>query len=129
MLAEKPDFLPAWIGLGELCLAQDRCAEVEPILARIEPLANGQGTLLRARLHLARREYDQVRRLLTDAIASQPKFYEARRLWSYALLQEDRHLDEAEQALKELIEGWPADGEARHNLEVLRRRTAAPIST
>jgi tetratricopeptide (TPR) repeat protein len=128
VLAERPDLIAAWLGLAELCLMQKRLGEVESILAKIEPSANGQGTLLRARLHMERKQFDEAKKLLHDAIARDPKLVPARRLLTYALLQEDRDLDQAEKALVELVQLVPGDAEARHNLEVLRRRRSGPTA-
>jgi len=124
ILVEKPDLLAAWLGLAELCLMQKRLDEAETILTRMEASANGAATFLRARLHMERKEFTDARRMLDDVLAHRPESVEARRLLSYAFLQEDRDLEAAELALCELVRLAPQDIEARQNLEILRRRQA-----
>jgi tetratricopeptide (TPR) repeat protein len=39
VLEERPDVVPAWLGLADALLTQGRWAEVEPVAARLETLA------------------------------------------------------------------------------------------
>jgi tetratricopeptide (TPR) repeat protein len=123
-LAEQPDLVSAWQGLGELALMQGRLAEVEAILLRLEARAAGMETagLLRARLSLERREYAAARQVLAAVITREPQAPEPRRLLSYVLLQEGTDAAAAEQTLRELLILAPGDAEARHNLAVLLGR-------
>jgi tetratricopeptide (TPR) repeat protein len=124
-LAEQPDFVPAWVGLGELCLDQGRWDELEQISVRLER-DHGQrdeAALLRARGHLARREFDRARGLLEDTIARVPQWLGPRVLLSHVLLQEGRDWEAAERALRDILAHAPDHAEARHNLAVLLRQT------
>ena len=50
-VAERPDFAPAWVGLAELYLAQQRRPDLEAVLGRLEslPQAAAEAAALRAR--------------------------------------------------------------------------------
>ncbi len=58
----------ARLGLTELYLQHDRGAEWEAMLAELEPLAPMDAAVLRARWHLAHKEYEAARQLLLEAI-------------------------------------------------------------
>jgi tetratricopeptide (TPR) repeat protein len=124
-LGDRADFLPAWLGLGELCLRSGRWDELEAVAARISALPQRGGeqpALLRARGHLARREFAAARRLLEDAAARAPDLLAPRVLLSHALLQEGCDPAAAERALREVLALDPGNREARHNLAILLSR-------
>jgi predicted Zn-dependent protease len=59
VLAEMPDLTAAWLCLAELFLEQGRIADAETILNRLESQGPSEpANRLRARLHLARREFN-----------------------------------------------------------------------
>ena len=122
-LAEQPGFAPAWLGLGAVCLRQERWDDLE---GAARELANSgwplEGNLLRAQRHMAQKEFGPACRLLAEAIAQAPEQSPPRRLLSHALLQEGRDWGAAERALQELLALEPNDAEARNNLAVLARR-------
>jgi tetratricopeptide (TPR) repeat protein len=120
-VAERPDFTPAWVGLGELYLAQDRWADLEPAAHHLEttPAGAEEAALLRARGHLKRREFEAARRLMEGAIARSPQSLRPRVILSHALLQEGRDHAAAERALRDILALDPLHAEARHNLAVL----------
>jgi tetratricopeptide (TPR) repeat protein len=125
-LVEQADFVPAWLGLGELYLAQGRQADLEDVAGQ---LANGlgrpvEGSVLRARGHLARREFAAARSLLEAAIAEAPREVWPRTILSHVYLQEGEDWAAAERALRDILQLDPQHAEARRNLEVLRRRSA-----
>jgi GT2 family glycosyltransferase/tetratricopeptide (TPR) repeat protein len=121
---EQPGFLPAWLGLAELCLAQGRWAGLEEIAGRLEtePHQALETAVLRARGRLARREFDVARRLLEEASAQAPQAVLPRVLLSHVLLQEGKDWAAAEAALRAVLALAPDHAEARHNLAVLLRQ-------
>lgn len=123
-LAERPDFVPAWLGLAELLLAERRWDDLE---AAASGLAAGSGaateaTVLRARSRLARGDFGGARTLLDGAIAADPRALWPRVIRTHALLQEGKDLDAAERALRDVLALDPEYREARNNLAILLRR-------
>jgi glycosyltransferase involved in cell wall biosynthesis/Tfp pilus assembly protein PilF len=123
VLAERPDFLPGWLGLAELLLSQKRWAELEEAAARLAeaPGGSAEAAVLRARGLLARREFEPARALLEQVIGEAPQALAPRVVLSHVLLQEGRDPDAAERALRSVLELAPGHAEARNNLAVLRR--------
>jgi glycosyltransferase involved in cell wall biosynthesis/Flp pilus assembly protein TadD len=123
-VAERPDFLPGWVGLGELFLTRKRWPELEEVLSGLAAAPNGplEASLLRARDHLARQEFAAARRVLDAAIAEAPRSLPPRVLLSHAWLQEGTDFDAAERALHAVLELAPDHSEARNNLAVLRQQ-------
>jgi GT2 family glycosyltransferase/tetratricopeptide (TPR) repeat protein len=123
-VAEKPSFLPAWLGLGELHLCHGRWADLEQAAYNAEVTAGAalEAALLRARAHQARKEFAPARRLLEQVIPRAPEALAPRVLLSHVLLQEDKDPSAAEQALHDVLARDAANSEARHNLAVLRRK-------
>jgi tetratricopeptide (TPR) repeat protein len=130
-VAEKPSFLPAWLGLGELHLCHGRWTDLEQAAYNAEVTAGAalEATLLRARAHQARKEFAPARRLLEQVIPRAPEALAPRVLLSHVLLQEDKDPLAAEQALHDVLARDAANSEARHNLAVLRRKQGknAPV--
>jgi tetratricopeptide (TPR) repeat protein len=128
--AEQPGFLPAWLGLGEVCLSQARWGELDVVARALaaarphDPAAELEAGLLRARGHMARREFPAARRLLEATVARFPGEVRPRIVLSHALLQEGRDWAAAEQALRDVLALDPTQAETRHNLEVLLRQQA-----
>jgi tetratricopeptide (TPR) repeat protein len=128
-VAERPDFLPAWVGLAELYLAQQRWPDVERAVGCLEEQPDGalEAAVLRARAHLARREFDPAREILRAAVAEHPGELWPRVILSHVLLQEGRDWDAAERALLDVLALAPEHAEARRNLAVLRRQLGRHI--
>ena len=125
-LQEQPKFTPARLGLAELYLKQGRQQDLEKHLQTLEASSNGASsqafigvTALRARTHLARKEFAQARQILDEAIARTPRETILWEVLSHALLQEGKDLARAEQALRTVLELQPANPEAPRNLEIL----------
>jgi tetratricopeptide (TPR) repeat protein len=143
---EQPSFALAWLGLGELYLAQKRYADVEAIISRLEkgdghllperldPTGSGGccaqkapvpffvgAKVLRARLNMARKDFASARSLLEGAIGRAPGEVLLWEVLSHALLQEGSDCPAAERALRKVLELDPANPEARRNLALLRR--------
>src|SRR5437762_2532514 len=99
VVAEQPGFLPVWLGLAELYIAQASWSERDALTER---LAMSQGRVveaiaLRARSWLARRDFGMARPLLEDVIPQAPHAVWPRVLFSHVLLQEGKDWDAAEQ--------------------------------
>jgi tetratricopeptide (TPR) repeat protein len=126
-LGERPDFLPAWLGLAELYLTQQRWHELEETARRTAAEAGGwvEGQVLRARGLLARQDFAGARGLLEQAIGRAPRALWPRVILSHCLLQEGRDFGAAERALLDVLALSPEHAEARSNLMVLRRRQEA----
>jgi tetratricopeptide (TPR) repeat protein len=127
-VAACPEWLPAWLGLGELYLRQGRWGDLEQMAAQLE--TNGparvDAAVLRAQGHLARREFAAARELLEKAIATAPTALWPRVILTHVLLQEGRDWDTAERALRDVLALDPGHREARQNLEVLLRQQGKP---
>jgi GT2 family glycosyltransferase/Flp pilus assembly protein TadD len=132
-LDEQPGFTPSWLGLGELYLAQARLHDLDRVIAGLEHGVNGYASvevpILRARRHIARKEFSLARDLLDDAISRKP---DSAYLWvilSHALLQEGKDWERAEEVLRTVLRLDPSNAEARNNLALLithrERRIAA----
>jgi glycosyltransferase involved in cell wall biosynthesis/tetratricopeptide (TPR) repeat protein len=124
VLRERPGFVPAHVGLGEMLLALGRWPELHEVSAALEGAPGGEldAVLLRGKAHLARREFAQARALLDDALARQPDSLPLLVLLTHVLLQEDRDHAGAERVLMEVLRRDPNHAQARHNLQVLRQR-------
>ncbi len=121
LLSENPDLETARRCLAEVYLAQGRILDLEPLVTGL-PAAAPETALLRARLHLARRQFPQARQLLETLLGRFPRLLEGHVLLSYVHLQEGRDPDAAERALQNVLELDPDNAEARHNLYVLKQQ-------
>jgi tetratricopeptide (TPR) repeat protein len=127
VLAERPDFLPAWLGLAELCLERRHWAELERAAEALEALPRGrlEAAVLRGRAELARGDFAAARRRLEATAAEHPEALGPRVILSHVLLQEGRDRDAAERALRDVLALNPDHPEARNNLAVLLRERRA----
>jgi tetratricopeptide (TPR) repeat protein len=124
LVAEQPGWLPAWVGLGELLLERQDWAAVAEIAGRLEaePAGQVEALVLRGRVHLARKEFDQARALLGEAVSRAPAAVRPRLYLSHVWLQEGRDLAAAEQALRTLLTLAPWETPSWRNLAVLLRK-------
>jgi glycosyltransferase involved in cell wall biosynthesis len=123
VLAEQPNFMPAWLALGNVYLEQGRWPDLEPVIQSVEKDARrlADAALLRARAHAARKEYAAARAILERLVAQVPKAVEPRLALSRVLLQEARESGAAaETALNAVLELDPRNAEAKANLQALR---------
>jgi tetratricopeptide (TPR) repeat protein len=128
-LDECPGFLPAWLGLAELYLAQGRWADLEDAagrLAAVPGVSPAEAVVLRARSHMGRKEYPAARQLLEAAIAQAPRELPPRVVLSHCLLQEARDGAAAERALRNVLGLDPDHAEARRNLAILLEHQGRP---
>lgn len=125
VLAEHPAAdaagLPARLGLAELYLQQSRWPELETLLTELAPHAPLDDAVLRARLHLARKEYDTARPLLDDVISQAPQIIAPYVILSHGLLQGGDE-NAAEPLLRRIVEMDAGQAESWRNLAVLYRR-------
>jgi glycosyltransferase involved in cell wall biosynthesis/tetratricopeptide (TPR) repeat protein len=121
---ERPDFLPAWLGLGECCLRLGNFQGLETVAGKAEGLPGGamEAALLRGRGLTARRDFQGARALLESACATFPQAVPLRSALSHVLLQEGQDLQAAEAALRAVLRLDPKNEEARHNLDLLFRQ-------
>jgi tetratricopeptide (TPR) repeat protein len=121
---EVPNYRPGWRGLGDVLIRGQRFAEAEKLAGRLMqdgPL-RPEGLLLRSRLALLQERLDDAREALQTASAEYPddKLTQSNRC---QFLFEHGSEDEAEGALRSLIDRDPADAEAHHNLGTLFMRS------
>jgi GT2 family glycosyltransferase/Tfp pilus assembly protein PilF len=125
-LAERADFVPAWLGLAEVHLQEQDWSALEAAAQRLEEQGQEpEAAALRARAHLARRDFAAARALLEAALVAHPQALAPRVVLSHVLLQEGRDLAAAEQALREVLAVDPDNREALHNLAVLNGQRKA----
>jgi tetratricopeptide (TPR) repeat protein len=126
-LAERPDFVPGWLGLADLCLARGREADLrrdlEGLAAR--PGAGVAAAALRARLRLHRGEFAAARAALEGAVTAAPHSFWPRALLGRVLLQEGRDLGAAARALREALALDPHQEDVRRQLARLEGRAKA----
>jgi tetratricopeptide (TPR) repeat protein len=123
---ERPDFTPAWLGLGELHLRLERWKDVEAIARRLSlaPAGLEDAAVLLARSLLKQSEFGAARGTLEQAIGRNPRALRPRVILSHVLLQEGRDSKAAETALREILALDPGNTEARHNLAILLSKSA-----
>jgi len=126
VVAERPDYTDAWLGLGEIWRRQGRLeslAALEEAATRLEanPAKSIDAVLLRSSVHMARKEFGEARRLLEDALTRAPQAVPLHVCLSHVLLTEGRDWAAAEQCLRQVLELDPGNAGARHNLDVLLR--------
>jgi len=117
LLKEMPDYVPAWIGLGDTLIASGNEDEFDELCLEGEAHQNLAATilLLKARKRLAENEFTAARSLLEEAITVDEENLDALQELC-RLLFEQGHLDDAKSTLRRLTKKQPADGSALHNL-------------
>ncbi|HYV38483.1 MAG TPA: glycosyltransferase [Gemmataceae bacterium] len=125
-LVDRPYYPPAWRGLADLYLKQSRWSESEQLAQDLSAGPEGElyGTLIQARVYLARKAFFQARQLLEKTVQRWPDIVEVRSLLSHALLQEGKNWSAAEQTLRHILLLDPDHKEAMHNLAILTQQKA-----
>ena len=129
--ADRPDFLPGWLGRAEVALRQGAWGLLGEAAARLDALPRGplEAAVLRGRALLARREFAAARAALEAAAASFPRELAPRVVLTHVLLQEGGDLDAAE---RRCATCWPwtrGHNQARRNLDLLLRRRTGDAAT
>jgi glycosyltransferase involved in cell wall biosynthesis/predicted Zn-dependent protease len=129
ILAEVPDYQPAWISLGELYVTQQRWSDIETLARQVESLSGGKldAELLRARALLGRQEYAEAQARSRQLAAEYPTALEPLVYLSHAYLQEGRDWDAAEKAILAILALDPSNQQARNNLICLCQQQGKPI--
>ena len=129
VVANHPDYKDSWQMLAEIYLTQKRWTDVEAIITRCEAKAEwaSDGAILRARLHLAKKEFAAARTILNQLIAQNPQAMAPRFYLTHLLLGEGQDWQAAEQALRDLLKIDPRQPQGWYNLvALLRRRNRLP---
>jgi len=121
-LNERPDYVPAWVGLAELYLELERWSELDSTLERLQELLDArlEVALLRGRKHWKRHEFAFGRKVLEAGIAEFPQALGLRELLSDLML-DSRDWPGAEQHLRAVLSLVPEHRAARQNLEFVLR--------
>src|SRR5207249_3004047 len=87
-ITEQPSFLPAWLALGDLYLKQSRWPELSSLTDRMletVPSASVEANTLKARAHLARKQFVSARAILNETIAAAPRACWPRQILTHVL--------------------------------------------
>ncbi len=124
VVAGFPFYRESWQMLGELYFRQQRWADLEAVIRRFEADAGAaeDGAVLRARGHLARKEFGAARGILERLIAQSPDALAPRFYLTHVLLGEGKDWAAAERALRELLRVDPTQAQGWYNLAALLRR-------
>jgi tetratricopeptide (TPR) repeat protein len=125
VLAQRPDFLPSWLGLSEAYTKRGAWDALEELAQRLEkdhPQGAREAPLMRARGLLAHQDYRAAQSLLEDTIERFPDDLMLRVLLSHVFLKEGKDELAAENALRAILVRDPHHPEARNNLSVLLYR-------
>jgi tetratricopeptide (TPR) repeat protein len=125
-LAEQPDFTVAWLLLGDMWLVNGRWPELEKLVAELEanPKTRLDGTLLRARGLMMRKEFPAARKLLEETIAANPQAPWPRELLGHAILMEGGDPARLAKVLRELLAIDPTNNFALQQLPLAQQRLA-----
>jgi tetratricopeptide (TPR) repeat protein len=117
IMDRRPGYRPAWRGLADCLLDQQRfaTAQVESERMLEQSDTRGLGLVLQAELAVRQGEQDAARSTLQAAVEELPDDLDARQA-ACKFLFEFGDYEETEQAFLELIRLAPDDGAAHHNL-------------
>ena len=125
-LSDEPAFLPAHLGLGELYLREKNWAGLERAVADLRELGPSgvvEGRGLVARGLAERGEIDRAKAEIAEAIREFPHAIGPRAARMQLLIRAGAGEAELEPAIRSVLEIDPYNPQAKHNLEVLFRRT------
>jgi tetratricopeptide (TPR) repeat protein len=124
VLRDRPDFRPAWLGMGELFIRQKRWLELEELIARLAEQPSGavDAVCLRAQAHRVRLEFDQGRTLLEQARTRWPDSLPVLIQYSFMLLEQDTDHVLADRVLAKILARDPGNSTAQRNRQVLHLR-------
>lgn len=118
---EAPAHIPTLEQLAQLGWEQDRLDLAEEMIGRVKHAAKGEldAETLRARMHLAKKEFATARSILKPIIQRFPEMVYPLVVLSHVFLQEGSDLTAAEQTLRSILALDPNHPEAKQNLHVL----------
>jgi tetratricopeptide (TPR) repeat protein len=124
IVSEHPAYLASWQMLAEVYLRQQRWTDLEAVVGRLESQAEwaADGAVLRARIHLAKRDFVAARATLEREIAQAPDTLAPRFYLTHVLLGEGKDWQAAERALRDLLRIDPCQAQGWYNLVALLRR-------
>jgi GT2 family glycosyltransferase len=120
-VAERPDFLPGWLGLADGALACGDGEALEAVARKLEEFPDGKlrADLLRTEGLLARRDLAGARERAERLATEHPREVGPRLLLSRILLEEGTNREAAEKALRDVLLLDPTHAEAQRNLSIL----------
>ena len=129
-VTEQPGYLLAWMGLGDVYLAQGRWSDAERLAQRLEgELARPvDALLLRARAQMTRHDFVTARQLAETAVSLSPSALMPREALSHILVLEGRDWEAAEAAVREVLARQPSNATALANLAVIQRSRAEQLA-
>jgi glycosyltransferase involved in cell wall biosynthesis/Tfp pilus assembly protein PilF len=128
VVAEKPDFTEAWIGLADLYLGQGRHGEAEALLRHLRADASraAEADSVEARCLLARGDFAGARRTFERAIARAPQSVGPMLALVQVLIAEGKDWAAAEKVVNDILTLEPNNTQGRLHLETIRRRRQQP---
>jgi hypothetical protein len=126
-LAERPDFMPGWVGLGEMLIGQGLRGQWEQAAARLEadPATSGTAEVLRGWRRLAEKDFAGARRLLERAAGNVHALWRGE-LLAQALEAEGRDPAAAARAWRDVLVLDPNHVLAHRRLERLGSKLDGP---
>jgi GT2 family glycosyltransferase/tetratricopeptide (TPR) repeat protein len=121
-----PQFLPAWLGLGELQLLQQQWTDFQTTLAQLQQLqpAGPEVAILQARELASRQQWAAARQRLETALGQQPRSLPLRVTHSQVLFQENAEPAAIEQAFQAVLELAPQHKETQRLWQRWRQQQA-----
>jgi len=129
ILAQAPDFIMAWIGLGYLYLDQRKFSDVRYVAHQLEKCPQGAAYMhvLTAEIQIAQGEMDSARELLDQAISLAPRLPLARLVLSEWLLKSGAANADCQAACRDVLRLDPGNPWANATLEALIRRESGQM--
>jgi len=129
VVADRPDHTGAWLGLGDVWLAQGRRAELEQVIRQFEadPRREADVAVLRGLICLSSRDFTGARTVLESACARHPRVLWPRILLGEVLMREGRDMAAAERVLREVLALDPSHTQTRRSLENLLRQQGKAV--
>jgi tetratricopeptide (TPR) repeat protein len=124
LVGAYPAYRASWQMLAEVYLRQKRWTDLEAVIRRFEANAAwaADGAIVRARRHLADKEFTAARAILERVIAQAPDAMAPRYYLMHVLLEEGQDWQAAERALRDLLRIDPRQALGWYNLTALLRR-------
>lgn len=127
LLAQYPEYIQAWVGLGYLYLGKGWFHEAEYVANQVEkcPCGEAYAAALRAEACIRRGEMAPARQFLDRAIAAAPNMVWPRIVLGEWLLKSGASLADCIAAQRDILRMHPQNVQAANNLEALQRQEQA----